>query len=65
MLEEICVSFWNGLVSAQVIKKGTHFGGIKQYKSMAMLRDFPNNHALFGLFFFFMTRDSGAIYFSV
>ena len=28
---------------------GTHFGGIKQYKSMAILRDFPYNNALSGL----------------
>ena len=49
MLEEIVVSSWNGLVSAQVIQNGTHFGGIKQYKSMAILKDFPNNNALFGL----------------
>ena len=28
---------------------GTHFGGIKQYKSMAILRDFPYTSALFGL----------------
>ena len=27
----------------------THFGGIKQYKSMVVLRDFPYNNVLFGL----------------
>ena len=27
----------------------THFGGIEQYKSMEILRDFPYNNALFGL----------------
>ena len=27
----------------------THIGGIKQYKSMVILRDFPYNSAVFGL----------------
>ena len=27
----------------------THFGGIKQCKSMVILRDFPYNGTLFGL----------------
>lgn len=30
-------------------EKFTHFGGIKQRKSMVLFGDFPDNRALFGL----------------
>ena len=33
----------------QGVIKLPSLGGIKQYKSMAILRDFPYNNALFGL----------------
>ena len=36
-------------VNTGVIKLYTHIGGIKQHKSMVILREFPNNSALFGL----------------
>ena len=38
-----------GLRFGQGSLNGTHFGGIRQYKSMVNLSDLPYNNALFGL----------------
>ena len=35
--------FWGGVIKLPIL------GGIKQYKSMVILRDFPYSNALFGL----------------
>ena len=44
-----CWKLRNGLLSKTGVVKLPILGGIKQYKRMVILREFPYNNALFGL----------------